>query len=1739
MKRKTIILLLFAALFAAAMASCGGNKIDPVEEPEEELLIDTTLIILPEGGTHRVSIRSHASWKAQVVQGAAWCKLTPTSGGSGGATLAVSAGNNDDMVVRTALIKIESEIGKGTIAVVQQQIDVLDLTMDDSTEFGPQGGTFAVKTQYNIDYEISCSADWVHQVPSKALQQATLAFAVDKNNSGAERSCELHFSGSGIDRTVTVYQDEAYVHLSVNELYLGNSDTYLPMMVESNISYRITMPQADWLKHKGEMDGGRDGEISAASQEFELPENDGFLLRECEVQFSNPDYNVTTTLHLVQKARDILYEPFPLDVFGPAGGSFTFDLDPTVQYTLSNGDAAWIQIETPEDCPYRRVITVEKNLSGEDRTGRLAIKTDARSKNLDLAQEGARLDFSAERFTYPSMGGSQQLSVSGNVEYTLEKPSDAPWCRVEEADGGVYSIIVARNQDESDRECALVFSNEEYKLEYSIPVVQAQLDAFEVAPAAFEIAPQGGRIEVDIHANVEFECEIDSDWIAEYTAGRTPSKRVYDVARFSGLGSRQGRLVFKGAGIEHTVAVAQTGGALSASPRSFEFGDAPSSGSFSVGGNIAFQAKVLEGDWLTIAQTSENEVQFALSENNDWGNRSGRIAVFNPDYEAADTVTIYQGAKFYLDIEQTEFSLPPQGGKAELKVVSNKPYDYRIADAPDWIREASPLVFEIAPNTSQLARQAQIIFEQNGLQKNVTITQDAPYLALDKPQLEFAAAGGQATFSVSGNVPFELTASDAGWLECVKTSASAYKVTVAENELPEERQAVLTVASAAYGCSASLKVVQAEKGIFELITSEFSLGPEGGAVKVEVNTNVEYSYSSPDSWISGGEGLEFAVAKNLSEEVRSGAIEFIANGYTYTVAVQQEAAQLEVSPVQLLFPVGGGKASFAVTGNIGYELSLPDEDWLSCSKAEDGNYVVTAAANEGEADRESAIYVVSEEFEREIKIGLRQPRSDFFTLSTTSFELGPDQAEIEVELSTNIDYTYSVSAGWLKDLGGLKFAAERNKGSEARQCSIDFVAAGETYSVSVSQQAPWLNVSESRLDVEFTGGSGSVQVEANVPFTADLPESDWVESTAEGGKYSFVISTNEGYDVRSYTVSFAAEDFGLSKSFKIVQAGDESARPFALDKRDNFIGPTGGRLEITHTPCSDVQVSVNGAGWIREIPAERSDTRLVFSVDTMFSSVTRQAIVSVIGKGRTVTGYVFQNTPLMVLTYHDRHFRAPGGTSSIEMTSNFTPEFYTDQDWVSGSVAPDGESISFTAAANDTGLERTAVVEVGLKRLGYVQEVTITQEANDVVKVSPAQIAAGSEGGEYHVDVQANVDFTMMTSETWFSYSREDNVITITVSPNTSAAGRSGSLRVSGGSADAYVQIRQEGYRNPDYYYSEDFSQHGVAVKLQSASKGSGVPLVLLGDAFSDRQIADGTYERRMRQAVEAIFAIEPYKTFRELFNIWYVNVVSMNEIYADDASTALETKFVKGSVVSGNHSTVYRMVQNVLNPIEMRNVAMVVLMNTETYGGSTYFYDYIGQINGDYGLGESIAYIPLCTSQEQFTQVLQHEIGGHAIGKLDDEYYYETSAAITADEIANYRKFQAAGFFRNVDFTPEPAEVLWAKFITDEDYRYDGLGVFEGACIRSKGAYRPTQESMMFHNEGPFNAPSREAIYYRLHKVAFGTSWQYDYEQFKQYDAINRRTTPQSSPAARRSPSATGPLCPSPLPHPQHLSRD
>lgn len=326
-------------------------------------------------------------------------------------------------------------------------------------------------------------------------------------------------------------------------------------------------------------------------------------------------------------------------------------------------------------------------------------------------------------------------------------------------------------------------------------------------------------------------------------------------------------------------------------------------------------------------------------------------------------------------------------------------------------------------------------------------------------------------------------------------------------------------------------------------------------------------------------------------------------------------------------------------------------------------------------------------------------------------------------------------------------------------------------------------------------------------------------------------------------------------------------------------------------------------------------------------------------------------------------------------------------------------------------------------------------------------------------------------------------------------------------------------------YESTDFSADGKAYTLQTASDGNGINVVLMGDAFSDRQIADGTYENVMKQAADAFFSEEPYTSFKDMFNVYYVNAVSKNEGYVDGGETIFSGTFGGGTHVMGNDELCMKYAQTAFNFTneQMQDVLIVVMMNSTAYAGTCYMYYNTGYTS-DYGRGTSVAYFPIGTSYEDLATILHHEAGGHGFAKLNDEYAYEYMGMIPESEIHNEQIMRKNyGWGKNTDYISDPARVYWSKFITDSRYASENIGVYEGACTYWTGAYRPTENSIMNDNTGGFNAPSREAIYYRIHKLAYGESWTYDYEEFVNWD-LNQRARSRVSVVPQKKYPPTAP---------------
>ena len=313
-----------------------------------------------------------------------------------------------------------------------------------------------------------------------------------------------------------------------------------------------------------------------------------------------------------------------------------------------------------------------------------------------------------------------------------------------------------------------------------------------------------------------------------------------------------------------------------------------------------------------------------------------------------------------------------------------------------------------------------------------------------------------------------------------------------------------------------------------------------------------------------------------------------------------------------------------------------------------------------------------------------------------------------------------------------------------------------------------------------------------------------------------------------------------------------------------------------------------------------------------------------------------------------------------------------------------------------------------------------------------------------------------------------------------------------------------------DPYTSKDYSKDGQVITLQKASLGKGINIVFMGDAYTDKDMGTGgVYETVMRQAMEEFFDIEPYKTFRNRFNVYAVKVVSPNGRIGEGYNTALGSYLGGGTYVNGDNDKCFEYALKVPGISSRENLMVGVIVNSTRNFGTAILYAEDQS---------SVARVPSFGNDPYyFGSVLQHEAGGHGFAFLADEYY-EIKEKAPAEFIEEYNSmYNQYGWYANVDFTDNPSKIRWSAFLSDSRYEKE-VGIFEGAALYEKGAWRPSANSVMNMNMGGFNAPSRLAIYKQIMKRS---GEQYSFEKFLQYDAVNRS---KANAAASRPPLKAAP---------------
>lgn len=1134
---------------------------------------------------------------------------------------------------------------------------------------------------------------------------------------------------------------------------------------------------------------------------------------------------------------------------------------------------------------------------------------------------------------------------------------------------------------------------------------------------------------------------------------------------------------------------------LSVSPDSLDFTEAGGSQAVQISANYPWTASV-SGTGFSVSPTSgegSGTVTVTAEPASSTDAVSGTLSVRSEGLSAS--VSLSQAAKPTL-ILGDGMKVPAEGGTVKLPIQYNTDYTVEVeASAQSWIRfirtkslSSGKLELEIAANEGDERSGKVTVKDVSGKVAPVTatITQAAEAKVLWVGDAAVVpAAGGPCEVEVRYNVDYtvEIEESAQSWLHYVETRTVRNGTLVFNVEKNEGRQRsgkVTLKDNSGKTSSVTVTIVQKAEDKVLTVGGAETVSADGGTLEVEVRYNVDYVVDverSAQSWIHYIETrtvqsgtLVFKIDPNEGDE-RTGVItvrDVSGEVDPVRISVTQKAEDkvLIVGEAETV-PFGGGRLTVPVQHNCYYWVEVEEsaKSWIHClmtRSVTDGGIDLSVDANHG------------------------AERSGKITVKESSGTFDPIELTITQEASPEPEYR-RILMEFYNAMDGPNWVDNTNWGSSDVEL-YEWKGVGYSYQTGEVSLRFYGNGLKGEIPESF-GGLETMSVFRLIDepgVTGTLPD-------------SFRKLTDlEWLDIENTSMTSPPDFFGGMTKLRDVEFFNNPEMtgllPESLGSSDNLQSLLIWWNSFTGTPpASWARHYKYMSLWSNHLTGKIPETYLTGErVGEKLMTILMQQ-----------EGYGFEISDLEIPGYWPDELIediVTGETFTFDdvVFKNKYTVWLSWAPWCPFSSALLPQLLDYYRQYRQDGLEIIATVIIDPDGNDWTdhegQLKTVMERGYDTwynyyfTDHRPRSYPASTPQAEVY-DSKGNIVFSysnypVVDSRKRFGHPASTDLI-------------------------AFLETVIGPAEVPDPYTSTDYSKDGEVLTLQKATVGKGIDIVFMGDAYTDRDMGTGgLYETVMRQAMDEFFAIEPYKTFRNRFNVYAVKVVSPNGRIGEGYTTALGSTFGNGTEIGGFVDKCYEYALKVPGINDRRDLLVNVIANTRRHSGTAM-------------ISESTMSAVTFTSSygndpEYMGNVLRHEAGGHGFGFLADEYT-KYQAFVPQAQIESWnRLYEEYGIYSNIDFTDDPAKVRWSAFLADDRYK-DEVGIYEGGGLYSLGAYRPSKNSMMNENFEYYNAPSRWTIYQRIMERS---GEEYSFEKFLEYDAVNRG---KAAAAARPPLKAAG----------------
>lgn len=251
-------------------------------------------------------------------------------------------------------------------------------------------------------------------------------------------------------------------------------------------------------------------------------------------------------------------------VFDTEGGTalITFTASKAWTATATNND--WLSISPASGNAGIATLTLKTtaNETFEDRTATITIKSGIASGNINVTQRQKDvLNISCDNIEVDVDGGEITVEVKANIDFSVKTGVD--WISestTRSMSTQTFVFTVAPNKGYEDRTAEILFVKQGGGLTEKVTVTQKQCDAIILSQNEYDISVEGGVLNMEVSANVDYSVKVSADWVTQVQTRAMQNKELsFNVGANKSTESRSATITVSDGHISQTALVRQRG----------------------------------------------------------------------------------------------------------------------------------------------------------------------------------------------------------------------------------------------------------------------------------------------------------------------------------------------------------------------------------------------------------------------------------------------------------------------------------------------------------------------------------------------------------------------------------------------------------------------------------------------------------------------------------------------------------------------------------------------------------------------------------------------------------------------------------------------------------------------------------------------------------------------------------------------------------------------------------------------------------------------------------------------------------------------------------------------------------------------------------------------------------------------------------------------------------------------------